>query len=91
MLTWSCKRTCFITIPCSQAIEEPPVHDDDAMKLWLERMRSNRRQLITVRDERRRRRNDMTRRRTQASQQRMKLITELAQGMLLDRGGGTRT
>ena len=65
---------------CLQSIDDPPVNDDDAMKQWLDNIRSNHRQLINVRDDRHRRRNDMTRRRTQASQQRMKIITELAQG-----------
>ena len=63
-----------------QDVEEPPLSNDVAMRDWLDNIKAKRLQLVGDRDDRRRRRIDMTKRRTQASQQRMRIITELAQG-----------
>jgi hypothetical protein len=65
-----------------QDIDDPPVGNEPRMRLWLENIRSRREQLVNKKEERRRRRTDMTKRRTHASQQRMRIITELAQGTL---------
>ena len=50
------------------------------MQAWLENIRRKRQEILNKRSERKQRKADMTKRRTQASQQRMKLITELAKG-----------
>ncbi|KAI0238364.1 Actin-related protein 5 [Lamellibrachia satsuma] len=50
------------------------------MEDWLAGIRKRRQDIISSRIERRQRRSEMTKRRTLASQQRMKIITALAQG-----------
>ncbi|ELT93653.1 hypothetical protein CAPTEDRAFT_223173 [Capitella teleta] len=54
--------------------------DVAAMATWLENLRQQRQKLLNKRAERRQRRTDMTKRRTVASHQRMKILTALAQG-----------
>ena len=58
---------------------QPPAGKDE-LSAWLGNLRKQRQDLIDKRSERKQHKQNMTKRRTQASQQRMKIITELAQG-----------
>ena len=58
----------------------PPINDKARMEEWLSDLRKRRQELLDKRAERRQRRTDMTKRRTVASHQRMKILTALAQG-----------